>query len=194
MARKKYYDENDVEVKKRGGCLKWVGIGVLVIIVIGVLGAVFGGGDESADTATEASSSEVSATEESTSEETPEAKTDLLAVGDSATIDDITVTVNNVSFTDERNEFADTTPERVIAIEYTLENGQEEDYPFGMDMQLYVDGKKADTYPLGTDMGSVSAGRTVDSITYFGVDGENIELEWQPMFSLSDKAIWDLTE
>ena len=63
-----------------------------------------------------------------------------------------------------------------------------------MDMQLYVDGKKADTYPLGTDMGSVSAGRTVDSITYFGVDGENIELEWQPMFSLSDKAIWDLTE
>ena len=193
MARK-YYDENGNVVKKRGGCLKWIGIGVLVIIVIGVLGTVFGGWDESADTATEASSSEVSATEESTSEETPEAKTDLLAVGDSATIDDITVTVNNVSFTDERNEFADTTPERVIAIEYTLENGQEEDYPFGMDMQLYVDGKKADTYPLGTDMGSVSAGRTVDSITYFGVDGENIELEWQPMFSLSDKAIWDLTE
>lgn len=194
MARKKFYDENGVEVKKRGGCFKWIGIGVLVIIVIGVLGAVFGGGDESADTATESSSSEVSATEESTSEETPEAKTELLAVGDSATVDDITVTVNNVSFTDERNEFADTTPERVIAIEYTLENGQEEDYPFGMDMQLYVDGKKSDTYPLGADMGSVSAGRTVDSVSYFGVDGENIELEWQPMFSLSDKAIWDLTE
>ena len=194
MARKKYFDENGVEVKKRGGCLKWIGIGVLAIIVIGILGAIFGGGDESADTATEASSSEVTSSEETSSEESAESGTELLAVGDSATIDDITVTVNNVSFTDERNEFADTTPERVIAIEYTLENSQEKDYPFGMDMQLYVDGKKADTYPLGADMGSVSAGRTVDSVTYFGVDGENIELEWQPMFSLSDKAIWDLTE
>ena len=133
---------------------------------------------------------EVKADEESSVEKLPE----LLVVGDSATIDDITLTVNSVSFTDERNSYADTTPERVIAIEYTLENGQEEDYPFGMDMDLYVDGKKADTYPLGTDFGSVSAGRAVDSVAYFGVDGEEIELEWQPMFGMEDKAVWELTE
>lgn len=193
MARK-YYDEHGNEVKKRGGCLKWIGIGVLVIIVIAILGAIFGGGEESADNSNEASSSEVTSSESTSSEESSESGIELLAVGDSATIDDITVTVNGVSFTDERNEFADTTPERVIAIEYTLENGQEEDYPFGMDMQLYVDGKQAESYPLESDMGSVSAGRTVDSVAYFGVDGEQIELEWQPMFSMSDKAIWNLTE
>ena len=133
---------------------------------------------------------EVKADEESSIEE----QSQLLVVGDSATIDDITVTVNGVSFTDERNSYADTTPERVIAIEYTLENGQDKDYPFGMDMDLYVDGKKADSYPLGMDLGSVSAGRTVDAVAYFGVDGEEIELEWQPVFSLSDKAVWDLSE
>ena len=133
---------------------------------------------------------EVKADEETGVEEQPQ----LLSVGDSATIDDITLTVNSVSFTDERNSYADTTPERVIAIEYTLENGQEEDYPFGMDMDLYVDGKKAESYPLGMDLGSVSAGRAVDAVSYFGVDGEEVELEWQPVFSLSDKAVWDLTE
>ena len=133
---------------------------------------------------------EVKADEESSVEE----QSQLLVVGDSATIDDITLTVNSVTFTDERNSYADTTPERVIAIEYTLENGQEGDYPFGMDMDLYVDGKKADTYPLGTDFGSVSTGRAVDSVAYFGVDGEEIELEWQPMFGMEDKAVWDLAE
>ena len=166
-----------------------------VVLMIGACANTVDDKDENVEDSTEQVESteiveEVKADEESSVEE----QSQLLVVGDSETIDDVTLTVNSVSFTDERNEFADTTPERVIAIEYTLENGQEEDYPFGIDMDLYVDGKKAETYPLGTDFGSVSAGRAVDSVAYFGVDGEEIELEWQPMFSLSDKAIWDLTE
>lgn len=166
-----------------------------VVLVIGACANTVDDKDEKVEDSTEQTEStevveEVKADEESSVEEQPQ----LLAVGDSATIDDITLTVNSVSFTDERNSYADTTPERVIAIEYTLENGQEEDYPFGMDMDLYVDGKKADSYPLGMDLGSVSAGRAVDAVSYFGVDGEEIELEWQPVFSLSDKAVWDLTE
>ena len=166
-----------------------------VVLMIGACANTTDDKEEKVEDSTEQTESaevveEVKADEESSVEEQPQ----LLAVGDSATIDDITLTVNSVSFTDERNSYADTTPERVIAIEYTLENGQEEDYPFGMDMDLYVDGKKADTYPLGTDFGSVSTGRAVDSVAYFGVDGEEIELEWQPMFGMEDKAVWDLAE
>ena len=163
-----------------------------VVLMIGACANTTDDKEEKVEDSTEQTEvvEEVKADEESSVEKLPE----LLVVGDSATIDDITLTVNSVSFTDERNSYADTTPERVIAIEYTLENGQEEDYPFGMDMDLYVDGKKADTYPLGTDFGSVSAGRAVDSVAYFGVDGEEIELEWQPMFGMEDKAVWELTE
>ena len=174
-------------------------LGVLAVsLLMGACGNTADDKEEKVEDSTEQTEvvEEVKADEESPSEESEvvEESPELLVIGDSATIDDITLTVNSVSFTDERNSYADTTPERVIAIEYTLENGQEEDYPFGMDMDLYVDGKKADTYPLGTDFGSVSAGRAVDSVAYFGVDGEEIELEWQPMFGMEDKAVWDLTE
>lgn len=171
-------------------------LGVLAVaLMMGACGNTTDDKEEKVEDSTEQTEpaevvEEVKADEESSVEE----QSQLLVVGDSATIDDITLTVNSVSFTDERNSYADTTPERVIAIEYTLENGQEEDYPFGMDMDLYVDGKKAESYPLGMDLGSVSAGRAVDAVSYFGVDGEEVELEWQPVFSLSDKAVWDLTE
>ena len=168
-------------------------LGVLAVaLMMGACGNTTDDKEEKVEDSTEQTEvvEEVKADEESSVEE----QSQLLVVGDSATIDDITLTVNSVSFTDERNSYADTTPERVIAIEYTLENGQEEDYPFGMDMDLYVDGKKAESYPLGTDFGSVSAGRAVDSVAYFGVDGEETELEWQPVFGMEDKAVWDLTE
>ncbi|MGV3175264.1 DUF4352 domain-containing protein [Aerococcus suis] len=191
---KKYYDENGNEVKRKGGCLKWVGIALVALLVIGVIGSLLSGGDDSNTTNNDQD------TTEQQSESTEEDNTaDTLAIGDTAEINGIKFTVNNIEFTDERNQFAESNPERVIRIDYTLENGQDEDYAFGVDTQLYVDGKQADTYPLGgTDgdigFGSVSAGRTVDSSVYYGVDGQDIELEWRPIFSTGDKAIWKLSE
>ncbi|WP_195853167.1 DUF4352 domain-containing protein [Aerococcus sanguinicola] len=188
---KKYYDENGNEVK-RGGCLKWIGIGIIVIIVLIILGAIFSNGENNLDIAD-------SGDNQTSQNQSVKEGEKSLAVGDSAEIDNIKFTVNSVEFTDERNQFAESNPERVIKINYTLENGQDEDYAFGIDTQLYVDGKKANTYPLGgidgdIGFGSVSAGRTVDSSVYYGVDGQDIELEWQPMFSTKDKAIWKLSE
>ena len=46
---KKYYDENGNEVKvkqKRGGCLKWLLYGFIVIIVLGACGAILDDGEE----------------------------------------------------------------------------------------------------------------------------------------------------
>ncbi|WP_373786664.1 Ltp family lipoprotein [Jeotgalibaca porci] len=69
MARKKFYDENGVEVKKRGGCLKWIGIALAVIIILTLIGSIVGGGDSDSNevTTTESSSNE-SSEENSTSE------------------------------------------------------------------------------------------------------------------------------
>ncbi|WIW73992.1 DUF4352 domain-containing protein [Aerococcus tenax] len=186
------YDENGNEVK-RGGCLKWVGIAVLVLVVLLVIGSIMGGNDKSSQSSSDATSQSA----EKSKDKKEEKKDKKLSVGETAEIDGIKFTVNSVEFTDQRNQFAETNPERVIKISYTLENGQNKDYAFGADTQLYVDGKKAKTYPLGgTDgdvgFGSVSAGRTVDSTVYYGVDGKDIELEWQPLFSVGNKAIWKL--
>src|SRR5699024_4898213 len=46
---KKYYDENGNEVKvkqKRGGCLKWLLYGFIVMIVLGACGALLDDGEE----------------------------------------------------------------------------------------------------------------------------------------------------
>lgn len=46
---KKYYDENGNEVKvkqKRGGCLKWLLYGFIVIVVLGACGALLDDGEE----------------------------------------------------------------------------------------------------------------------------------------------------
>lgn len=194
---KKYYDEhgNEVVVKKGGGgCLKWVAIIFGVLILIGACTMIFSDGDSSTSTDTATSQQETGQDESSSEESSQESDGELLQVGESKTIDDITLTVTDSYYTDERNEFDESNPDKVIAIEYTLENNSGEDYPFGLDTQVYADGKQMESYALGSDMGAVSSGRTVDGVTYYGVNGDRVELEWEPMFSFSgEKGIWDVT-
>jgi len=200
MSKKKIKGEDGKEYivkEKKPFYKRWWFIGLVVIIVIGALAS--GGDEESADVAddqesTEQVEGEAEAEGETGGSEEATEEPQNLAMGESATIDDITVTVTDASFTDERNEFAEEDPEQVIAINYTLENSAEDDYPFGADMQVYVDGTQASSYPLGSDLGSVSSGRSVESTAYYGVNGEQVELEWQPMFSFdNERAIWDIS-
>ena len=60
MARKKYFDENGVEVKKRGGCLKWFGIALVALIVIVAIGTISGGEETTDENASEIVSSQES--------------------------------------------------------------------------------------------------------------------------------------
>lgn len=130
---------------------------------------------------------------EANDEEEPE-ESELLSIGESITIDDITMTITNAEFTDERNQFEEDEPENVIAIYYTLENDTDDDYGYGMDFDVYVDGSQADTYPNDNSMGSVSSGRSTDGVAHYAVNGETIEVEWEPLFSFSgEKGIWDVT-
>lgn len=201
LAKKKFYDENGNEVtgvkEKKPFFKKWWFWLIVVVILIAALG---GGGKESADTTEASDATSETTTETSSSESTNEssseepAETGTLVIGDSFTTDDITVTVTNAYFTDQRNQFDESNPEQVIAIEYILENNSETDYPFGMDFQVYVDGALTDTYANENSMGSVSAGRSVEAIAHYGVNGTTIEAEWEPMMSFSgEKGVWDVT-
>ena len=73
---KKYYDENGNEVKvkqKRGGCLKWLLYGFIVIVVLGACGALLDDGEESiTENKNESEKEEVSETVENDSEEESE--------------------------------------------------------------------------------------------------------------------------
>ncbi|HJF32511.1 MAG TPA: DUF4352 domain-containing protein [Sporosarcina psychrophila] len=117
-----------------------------------------------------------------------------LKIGDSATIDDVTVTINKVAITDERNEFEEVTPERAVLIDFTVENNTDADYPVGMDFSFYVDGKKVESMAVGNvTFDAISAGRSMDGQVAYPADGEKLELEFKPMMHIgNEKYIFDI--
>lgn len=69
---KKYYDENGNEVKvkqKRGGCLKWLLYGFIVMIVLGACGALLDDGEDNKNTVNEPKTEEDSKDDETKEEE-----------------------------------------------------------------------------------------------------------------------------
>lgn len=198
------------EQKKRGGCLKWIVIIFAVLILLGACTALLGGGDNDTNTTTEepvedsdntnAEDSEENSNETEDTADVVEEETETvdsnLNIGETSTIDDISLTVDNAYYTDQRNEFADINPDTVLMVEVTIENNSGTDYPVGMDLSLYVDGSKAETYPVATLMDSVSDGRSVSGQQTFAIMGDpsEIELEFSPFMSFSgEKAIYTIT-
>lgn len=179
---------------------KVLGVGCLVIVVlflfVGCAGVMLVGSsvdseNSEGNTTNEGDTEEVANEEEEVEEET------LLQVGESATIDGITVTVNSVGYTDERNQFHETPVDSVLVVDVTYENNSGEDITVGGDFDLYADGEKMDTYPISDIlMGGLSDGRTITGVEGYGVVGspESLELEFEPMWSFSgEKAIFDVS-
>ena len=106
---KKYYDENDNEVKvkqKRGGCLKWLLYGFIVIVVLGACGAILDDGEEEEQIPEETVEKEKDSSEEKeeksepVEEESEDTKEDTET--EAKTIEDIAnLNLNNVTSTDE---------------------------------------------------------------------------------------------
>ena len=128
---------------------------------------------------------------------TSEAKTEqsstkkTYALGDKITFDGkAEYTITAVEWTDERNQFDETNPEKVMKVTYNVTNLSDADLTVIGDIDLYVGGKKMETYPNGSTMDSLSPGRSYEgAVTYFGVNGSGEkELEIKPLLSLNTKA------
>jgi len=119
---------------------------------------------------------------------------DVYGIGDTIEIEGARFTLKDVTTTDERNEFADTDPEHVIAIEYELENLGDDDLPYGMELTVYdAEGNKMETYPLDSDMGSLAPGKKVQGIEYHGVDAAGtIEIHFDPLLSFESATVFEV--
>lgn len=89
----KYYDENGNEVtvegrapRKRGGCMKWALIIVGAFVVLGIIGAMFGGDDTSVEP-NEAGTAETATSNEETT----------YSIGEAVDVGGLSVTVNEKS-------------------------------------------------------------------------------------------------
>lgn len=138
------------------------------------------------------SSSNSSGNSSKTTEASSSQKNDF-TVGQAITFDkEAEITVTGVEFTDERNQFADSNPERVMQVTYNITNLSDKDYVIGSELSLYVNGKKMDTYPNDMTFETLSAGRSFEGakVNFAVTESGNMELEVKPSFSFnSDKQI-----
>lgn len=167
--------------------MKKIIIGLLAIPILLVACSVVTDSDTTSDSgnAPTVSNSQVNET-------APETEA-LYQVGESATLSSgVTYTLNSVTITDERNEFAETTPTNVVLVSYTVTNNSDEEYFAGGDVTVY-DGTatKAKTYPVAaiSDMGgSVAAGKKIDVVAAFGVETNPLEIQFAPLMSFDDEV------
>lgn len=65
------------------------------------------------------------------------------ALGEKINLEDkAEVTIKSVAYTDERNQFSDAQPDKVIVVTYDVTNLSEDDYFVGSELTLYINGKK----------------------------------------------------
>lgn len=102
-----------------------------------------------------------------------------LGIGDTVELGDISLTLDAVFLTDDRNRFADAY-DNVLVVEYTVLNNSDEDVYVDRNFDVYVDNQKSETYPYSENKSdSISAGRQATGVQGYGFNGEFelIELE-----------------
>ena len=163
---------------------KGILVGLLTVAALGSLAACSSQSASKSDSA----STGVKTEQSSSTAKSSDKKT--YAIGDKITFEGkVEFTITGVEWTDERNQFEKSQPEKVLKVTYNLTNLSDEDYPIVGDVDLYVGGKKMDSYPNGGTMGSVSAGRTYEgAVSYFAVNGSGAkELEVEPFMGIGTK-------
>ena len=120
---------------------KWFGLGV-TLLSASILVACGNSSSKSDDTSKEAKTEKKASTEKSSE------KKSTYAIGDKIVFDkQAEYTITNVEWTDERNDFDKTNPDKVLKVTYNVKNLSDSDLAVGVDIDLFVGGNKMETYP-----------------------------------------------
>ena len=124
-------------------------------------------------------------------------ESDTNSIGDSVEIGDYTIKITEAYYTNERVEFEETDPDKVLVLSFELTNNSDEELTYtSNDFKVYVDNKEMKPYALEAALGNVSPGRTVEEKTAIGIIGDgDIEIEWQPSINFDDLSVlWVLDD
>ena len=162
---------------------KLLGFGLTLVAVVALAAC-------SSTSKNETSTSSAAKTETSSSSESSAKKSNKYAIGDKITFDkQAEITITGVEWSDERNQFDDTNPDKVLKVTYNVTNLSDKDIYVGSDIDLYVAGKKMESYPNTNTMETVSPNRSLEgATTHFGVKGSgDMELEVKPFAAFGEK-------
>lgn len=197
--------------KKQGGIAKWI---ILAIIILAIIGASAGGGENKQNELKEntkieekeAESKENGKIEEAEiddkkEEQEEENRNSELKVGDSFEKRGLKITINDASleysdYSDEYNMYAPADGMKYIMASFTFENtGNSDAYVSIYDFNCYADNTSCEQVYLPDDSDftntNLSSGRNISFQTYYSVpiDAQSIELEYETNIWSGEKAV-----
>lgn len=115
-------------------------------------------------------------------------------IGEKVDVAGTVITINGVSYTDERNEFDEYKPAEVVKIDLTVQNATQEELFFDVyTFELYdSEGTKSDFVSLDNMMETLQPGKNASGSAYIGASGKGpYELYYVDMFT-GTKAMWNI--
>lgn len=135
---------------------------------------------------------EVSNSNSSTPTQTPVKKSNEAKLGEKLIFEnEAEITIKKAEWTQERSSAADIEAKKVLLVTYDIKNISDKKYSVGDEVDLYVNGKKAQKYHIKVTLDTITPNRILENATQaFAVneDGE-LELEVSPFLSQKPKKI-----
>ncbi len=113
---------------------KWLGLG-LSVLSVSVLVACGSSNSQSNNSSKETKTEKIATTEKSSE------KKSAYAIGDKIVFDkQAEYTITKVEWSDERNDFDQSNPDKVLKVTYNVKNLSDKDLAVGVDINLFVGG------------------------------------------------------
>lgn len=115
-------------------------------------------------------------------------------VGDKVDVAGTVITINNISYTDERNEFDEYQPEKVLKIDLTVQNSTNEELFFDVfEFELYdAEGTKMEFVSLDNMTETLQPGKNASGSAYIGASGKGPYELYYSDFVTGTKAMWKI--
>lgn len=181
--------------KKQGGKVKWIVIGVIVLILII---ALFSGGSDS-DTPSDSNPKKIGESDENKNNENAESKQEEkseFSVGDVVETSDLKISFLSAGEYETDNEFLEPEEGNVYyKMDFEFENvSKSDEYVSSFDFKCYADGYDMEqSYVDGMDLdATLSPGKKTKGSVFFQVpkDSKEITLEYETNFWTENKIVF----
>lgn len=115
-------------------------------------------------------------------------------LGDKVNVAGTIITLKEVSYTDERNEFEEEQPEEVLIIDMDVQNATEEELYFDTyEFEIYdSEGTKMSSYPIDSLSDTLQPGKNTSGRGAYGVSGKGPYEVYYTDFMTETKAMWNI--
>lgn len=115
-------------------------------------------------------------------------------IGDKVDIAGTVITISGARYTDERNEFEEKQPEKVLILDLAVQNATQEELLFdAYELEIYdSEGTKMESYPIDYLTETLQPGKNITGRGAYGVSGKGPYEVYYTDFATDTKAMWNI--